>query len=118
MNCGKKIIDPEIRNLVYAFNTIGISVWNGCQGHNDFDNGFYYGFPWIWFDGHENIDRIEVIIDEYNQKKEANYSNWIVEFRKDIMGYWTYPEEINRRLEDLIKESKVLAKFVLSKRRF
>ncbi len=114
-SCGSGIVDKEIRFLVFALNCYGIKTEKSCEGHDDFDSG-YYPFPWLTILSEEDKERLSSLINEYNLAIEGNSSQWRVGFNVEALRYWLYPQDKHKETRILQEESKILAKFIISKK--
>lgn len=109
-NCKERIVDPEIKNLVFAINSCGIKTHGSCEGHD-------LSHPWITIQKDEDKRKLNKIVDGYNFLYVSQYpelSRWIVGYNLEARKYWIFPEE--RYKGDSIKEeADIFASFILVK---
>ena len=114
-NCGESIVDPGIKSLVFAVNLCGIETEKSCEGHEGFDEGYYYDHPWIVIHNDNDLEKIRLIVDSYNlmiSKLDNGLSRWKAGLNVSSRKYWLFPEDSYKRVQSLQKESEILARFI------
>ncbi len=114
--CRQVIVDEDIWPLVAIVNLMGLTTTGSCEGHNDFDNG-YYPYPWISFEKTVPIDllaRLWMMIEDYNcanrsSSQTKNMALWRLEWNEKADCWWVYPEDGGKDIFTLRQESKTLA---------
>ena len=117
-NCGKLIVDSQIKLLVFTLNNYGIETERSCEGHSGFDYQDYYDFPWIVITNEKDLKKLEAVIDEYNNTYYPTtgiLSQWKIIFDINARKYRLFPKEIYKDTKSLQKESKVLAEFICNR---
>ncbi len=112
-NCNERILDPAIKLLVFALNNCGIATERSCEGHGGFDH-CYYDYPWITIIDENDLQKLKIIIDEYNFFANEKQSKWKTGLNIDALKYWIFPEDICKSTQTLQKESEMLAKFIMN----
>ncbi len=113
--CGNKIVDPGIKLLVFTLNYCGIKTERSCEGHNGFGYYNHHDFPWLTIADEKDLKKLDLLIDAYNRTYPPiiGFSRWMTGFNIQGRIYWLFPKEKHRRKEDLQKESRFLAKFIM-----
>ncbi len=116
-NCNELIVDPGIKFLVFALNNCGITTERSCEGHDGFDQGYYYDYPWITIPDEKDFEKLKMMIDEYNYHRvstDEELSPWKTGLNINVLKYWLFPQDIYKNTRTLQKESEMLAEFIMA----